>query len=241
MREVKSRARLVANRIAQEGDVAAHRADLTNGGPRSETECSGDKTIRRLSTLGQCRIFTVFNEGQIERARCDQRTAKERRIRDWAAVVTEGNGAGSGELRHWRERTTSTTEGCGGNRHEGDTTRRSGSCQLSKEGGVIGSWLTVRHQRHRSVSAVRGGRLTARDILGRARPWLAEVRMKVNECWKDETRRILRPWFSPLNECATRLSDSIAPLQSRHLAAVHFNRGNARASTHRVKDPVLFQ
>lgn len=241
MREVKSRARLVANRVAQEGDVAAHRADLTNCGPRSETECSGDKAIRRLSTLGQCRIFTVFNEGQIERARCDQRTAKERRIRDWAAVVTEGYGACGGELRHRRERATSTTEGCGGNRHEGHTTRRSGARQLPKKRRVIGSWLTVGHQCNRTVSAMGGGRLTARNIFRRARPWLTEVRMEVNECGKDKSLGILRPWFSPLNECAARLSHSIPPLDSRHPPAMHFNRRNTSASAHRVNNPVVFE
>jgi len=88
---------------------------------------------------------------------------------------------------------------------------------------------------------MRGGRFTARYILRRARPWLTEVRMKVNQGWEDETLRIFRPWFSPLNERAARLNDSIAPLQSRHLPAMHFNRRNASAPAHRVKDPVVFQ
>jgi hypothetical protein len=106
---------------------------------------------------------------------------------------------------------------------------------------VIGGRLTVGHQRNSTVSAVRGGRLTARYILRRARPWLTEVRMKVNQGWEDETLRILRPWFSPLNECATRLNHSIAPPQSRHLPAMHFNRRNASASAHRVNNPVVFE
>jgi hypothetical protein len=86
---------------------------------------------------------------------------------------------------------------------------------------------------------MRGGRLTARYILRRARPWLTEVRMKVNQGWEDETLRIFRPWFSPLNECAARLNHSIAPLQSRHLPAMNFNRGNACTPTHRVNNPML--
>jgi len=106
---------------------------------------------------------------------------------------------------------------------------------------VIGSRLTVGHQRNSTVSAMRGGRLTARYILRRARPWLTEVRMEVNQGWEDETLRIFRSWFSPLNECAARLNHSIAPLQSRHLPAMHFNRRNASAPAHRVKDPVVFQ
>ncbi len=241
MREVKSRARLVTNRFAQQRDVADHRADLTGGGPRPETECGSDKTIRRLSTLSESRIFTVFNERQIKRARRDQRTAKERRVGDRVAVITEGNGACGGKLRHWRERATSTSKGCGGNRHEGHTTRCRSTRQLPKESRVIGSWLTVGHQRNSTVSAMRGGRLTAHYILRRARPWLTEVRMKVNERWEDETLRIFRPWFSPLNERAARLNDSIAPLQSRHLPAMHFNRRNASAPAHRVNNPVVFQ
>lgn len=241
MREVKSRARLVTNRFAQQRDVADHRADLTGGGPRSETECGSNQAIRRLSTLSECRIFAVFDERQIKRARSDQRTAKERRVGDRVAVITEGNGACGGELRHRRERATSTTEGCGGNRHEGHTTRRSGACQLPKKRRVIGSWITVGHQRNRTVSAMGGGRLTARNIFRRARPWLTEVRMEVGECGKDKSLGILRPWFSPLYECAARLNDSIAPLQPRHLPAMHFNRGNACASAHRVNNPVLLQ
>jgi hypothetical protein len=106
---------------------------------------------------------------------------------------------------------------------------------------VISSRLTIGHQRNSTVSAMRGGRLTARYILRCARPWLTEVRMKVNECWEDETLRNLRSWFSPLNECATRLNHSIAPLQSRHLPAMHFNRRNASASAHRVNNPVVFE
>jgi hypothetical protein len=86
-----------------------------------------------------------------------------------------------------------------------------------------------------------GGRLTARYIFRRARTWLTEVRMKVNQRREDQARRILRPWFSPLNECAARLNDSIAPLQSRHLPAMHFNRGNASTSTHGVNNPVVFE
>lgn len=241
MCQVKSCARLVTNRVAQEGDVAGHRADLTRGGPWPETECGGDETIRRLSTLSECRIFTVFDERQIKRARRDQRTAKERGVGNWVAVITEGNGACGGELRHRRERTTSASKGCGGNRHKGHTARCSGACQLPEEGGVIGSRLTVGHQRNSTVSAMRGGRFTARYILRRARPWLTEVRMKVNQGWEDETLRIFRPWFSPLNERAARLNDSIAPLQSRHLPAMHFNRRNASAPAHRVNDPVVFQ
>ena len=183
----------------------------------------------------------MFNERQIKRARRDQRTAKERGVGDRVAVIAEGNGACGGELRHRRERATSTSKGCGGNRHEGHTTRRSGACQLPKKRRVIGSRLTVGHQRNSTVSAMRGGQFTARYILRRARPWLTEVRMKVNECWEDETLRILRPWFSPLNECATRLNHSIAPLQSRHLPAMHFNRRNTSASAHRVNNPVVLQ
>lgn len=106
---------------------------------------------------------------------------------------------------------------------------------------MIGSRLTVGHQRNSTVSAMRGGRLTARYILRRARPWLTEVRMKINERWKDETLRIFRPWFSPLNECAARLNHSVAPLQPRHLSAMHFNRGNASASTQGVNNPVVLQ
>ena len=86
-----------------------------------------------------------------------------------------------------------------------------------------------------------GGRLSAHCILRRARPWLTEVRMKVNQGWEDETLRILRPWFSPLNECAARLTHSIAPLQPRHLPAMHFNRRNTSASAHRVNNPVVLQ
>ena len=106
---------------------------------------------------------------------------------------------------------------------------------------MIGSRLTVGHQRNSTVSAMRGGRLTARYILRRTRPWLTEVRMKVNERWEDETLRIFRPWFRPLNECAARFSHSVAPLQSRHLPAMHFNRGNACASAHRIHYPVVLQ
>lgn len=106
---------------------------------------------------------------------------------------------------------------------------------------MIGSRLTVGHQRNSTVSAMRGGRLTARYILRRARPWLTEVRMEVNQGWEDETLRIFRPWFSPLNECAARLNHSVAPLQPRHLSAMHFNRGNASASTHGVNNPVVLQ
>jgi hypothetical protein len=106
---------------------------------------------------------------------------------------------------------------------------------------VISSRLTVGHQRNSTVSAVRGGSLTARYILRRARPWLTEVRMKVNQGWEDETLRIFRPWFSPLNECAARLNHSIAPLQPRHLPAMHFNRRNASAPAHRVNNPVVFE
>jgi hypothetical protein len=106
---------------------------------------------------------------------------------------------------------------------------------------VIGSRLTVGHQRNSTVSAMRGSRLTARYIFRRARTWLTEVRMKVNERWKDETLRIFRPWFSPLNECAARLNHSVAPLQPRHLSAMHFNRRNASAPAHRVNNPVVFE
>jgi hypothetical protein len=88
---------------------------------------------------------------------------------------------------------------------------------------------------------MRGGRLAARYILRRARPWLTEVRMKVNECWEEKMLRIFRPWFSPLNECAARLNHSIAPIQSRQLPAVHFNRRNACAPAHRVNNPVVLQ
>ena len=116
-----------------------------------------------------------------------------------------------------------------------------GACQLPEDGRVISRRLTVGHQRNGTVSAMGGGGLTARNILRRTRPWLTEVRMEVYERWENETLRILRPWFSSLDKCAARLSHPIAPFKSRHLPAMHFDRGNASTSALRIHNPVVLQ
>ena len=60
----------------------------------------------------------MLNQWQPKRTGTNERVAEEGRIRNRAPVVTEGNGAGGGELSHWRESDACAAERCGGDRHQ---------------------------------------------------------------------------------------------------------------------------
>ncbi len=169
--------------------------------------------VGSLAAQGEVRHLGMFDDRKAEGAGADQRRAHERRIRDWAPVVGEGNRAGGGKLCERRKCRPGAIARCGADREQPHpATRAIDARQRLEDLSAIGGRVAVRHEADRAESTMRGGTLPARRIFRCRCTWLAKVRVQVVERREEQIGWIASFRFAAFAESCGRRIHAVAPV-----------------------------